>query len=118
MIRAVYRGLLWLHPPAFQERFADEMVWIFDLNPGATSRMALLLDGVVSLGRQWLLRTGLWKFAVGLLVNATLIVCSVALPQRSHCRPDPAVALHASSDRMNRAKPAHPTAGAVRSARY
>ena len=30
MSRSLYRLLLNLHPPAFRERFAAEMLWIFD----------------------------------------------------------------------------------------
>jgi hypothetical protein len=107
MIRAAYRGLLWLHPPLFYERFAEEMVWIFDLNPGVSMRVALLFDALVSLLRQWLLRTGIWKFAVGLVVNATLIICSVLLPrQQAHCGRNSGMSPHATDTPANIAKPA------------
>jgi hypothetical protein len=28
--RSLYRHLVWLHPPAFRQKFAEEMLWIFD----------------------------------------------------------------------------------------
>ena len=72
MIRFLYRGLLWLHPASFEERFAEEFLWIFDLKRASETGLALLFDCFVSLWRQWLFRTGLWKFGVGVLVNLIL----------------------------------------------
>lgn len=72
MIRAVYRGLLWLHPSSFEERFGEELLWIFDLRRESETGTALVFDCFVSLGRQWLLRSGLWKFAIGAAVNLIL----------------------------------------------
>ena len=72
MIRVFYRGLLWLHPASFEERFGEELLWIFDLRQTSETGIALLLDCFVSLCRQWLFRSDLWKFGVGLLVNAML----------------------------------------------
>jgi hypothetical protein len=38
-----------------------------------------MLDGIGSLLRQWLLRSGLWKFALGLAVNVAIVsFCIVA----------------------------------------
>ena len=50
--RVSYRLILRIHPRPFRERFADEMLWIFDEESrrGAASR--LLWDGVLSLLRQ------------------------------------------------------------------
>jgi hypothetical protein len=67
MIRACYRCLLALHPPAFRRQFAAEMLWIFDQSGGTP---ALLLDGAVSLARQWLLRTGWWRVVAALAIAA------------------------------------------------
>ncbi len=55
-MRALYRGLLWLHPISFEERFGEEMLWIFDVRRASESGIALLLDCFVSLCRQWLFR--------------------------------------------------------------
>lgn len=72
MIRGLYCGLLWLHPASFEERFAEEMLWIFDLRRTSETGIALLSDCFVSLCRQWLFRSGLWKFGIGVLVNLIL----------------------------------------------
>ncbi len=71
-MRALYRGLLWLHPASFEERFGEELLWIFDVRRTSETGIALLLDCFVSLCRQWLFREGLWTFGIGLLVNAIL----------------------------------------------
>jgi hypothetical protein len=63
MSRLLYRGLLWLHPPAFRRQFAVEMFGIFEDALAAEGAAALVLDGLVSLLRQWVLRSGLWKVA-------------------------------------------------------
>lgn len=61
MMRAIYRGLLCLHPPAFRREFGYEMLWIFDETRGAAAIAMLMGDAAVSLARQWLLRSGAWK---------------------------------------------------------
>jgi hypothetical protein len=75
MTRLLYQWLLWLHPPFFRREFAGEMLWIFDSSVAAEGAPALLFDGVASLARQWLLRSGSWKIAAALaggLVQITL----------------------------------------------
>ena len=67
MTRALYRCVLWLHPPAFRRRFAEEMTWIFDEAAREMSTTALLADGLISLLRQWAMNSALWKtLAIGL----------------------------------------------------
>ena len=61
MIRLLYRLLLCLHPPAFRREFAGEMLWIFDETAGAAGRALLFSDALLSLARQWMLRSGAWK---------------------------------------------------------
>jgi len=66
MLRPLYRCVLRLHPPAFRERFADEMLSIFDhclgrpglggLGLGRPTALSLFADGLLSLARQWTLR--------------------------------------------------------------
>jgi hypothetical protein len=63
MTRSLYRLLLWLHPPAFRQQFAEEMLWIFD-EESKQGLARLFADGIASLMRQWMLRSGLWKLAV------------------------------------------------------
>jgi hypothetical protein len=75
MIRTFYRGLLWLHPPLFRRQFAGEMLWIFDQAADSQGAFSLFFDGLVSLARQWLLRSGSWKVAAALalaLLQVTL----------------------------------------------
>ncbi|MDA0205875.1 MAG: hypothetical protein O3A53_03690 [Acidobacteria bacterium] len=55
-MRTLYRLLLQLHPPAFRERYAAEMLWIFDQTEDGLETVRLLGDGVVSLLRQWTVR--------------------------------------------------------------
>src|SRR6267143_1712364 len=60
MLRALYRGLLYLHPPAFRKRFAEEMLWIFDEAAATRGTLGLFGDGLVSLLRQWIVRPESW----------------------------------------------------------
>lgn len=73
MVRWLYRCLLWLHPASFREQFADEMLWIFDEAAGF-GVATFFADGFTSLTRQWLLRTGMWKAAVGSLSSLVLFI--------------------------------------------
>jgi hypothetical protein len=66
MTRVLYRWLLWLHPPAFRREFAGEMLWIFE--EAAPDGVApLFADGLLSLLRQWLLRSAPWKLAAAVI---------------------------------------------------
>jgi hypothetical protein len=67
MSKVIYRGLLWLHPALFRERFAGEMLWIFDETAPAEGAAALLADGLLSLMRQWLVRRITWKLAAAVM---------------------------------------------------
>jgi hypothetical protein len=67
MTRALYRCLLWMHPPFFRREFAGEMLWIYDEAAQSSRVFPLFLDGFLSLARQWVLRSGYWKFATALL---------------------------------------------------
>jgi CubicO group peptidase (beta-lactamase class C family) len=58
--RALYRSLLKLHPPAFRERFATEMLWIFDEAAATQGVPRLFADAFVSLLRQWIVRPESW----------------------------------------------------------
>lgn len=73
MRRFFYRCLIRLHPRAFRERFGDEMLCAFDEAEHAGG-VAFLADATGSLMRQWLLRSGLWRWAVGAGMTAVLIV--------------------------------------------
>jgi hypothetical protein len=60
MLRPLYRRVLRLHPSGFRRRFADEMLSIFDHSVGKPAALRLLVDGLVSLARQWALRPEFW----------------------------------------------------------
>ena len=51
--RSIYRRLLGLHPRAFQARFGDEMMWIFDEFAPREGVLRLFGDALLSLLRQW-----------------------------------------------------------------
>ena len=56
MLRWLYIQLLRAHPEEFRRRFADEMLEAFEFDREFSDRLRLLIDGVLSLGRQWVLR--------------------------------------------------------------
>jgi hypothetical protein len=70
MTRRLYATLLRLHPPAFRRRFATEMLWIFDEARLSEGAFGLLFDLLISLTRQWLFRSGVWKAALALVLGA------------------------------------------------
>ena len=76
MKRFLYRALIALHPPLFRERFGEEMMSIFDESAGNADGK-LFADALLSLPRQWLLRSGLWKLASGAAISS-LILCGWA----------------------------------------
>jgi hypothetical protein len=65
MTRTLYRSLICLHPPAFRLRFEDELLWIFDESRDALGAAPLLYDASISLLRQRLMRSGMWKWVIG-----------------------------------------------------
>ncbi len=65
MTRTLYRWLIGLHPPAFRRRFEPELLWIFDESNDVSGAAPLLYDAAISLLRQWLMRSGVWKWVVG-----------------------------------------------------
>jgi len=65
MTRALYRWLVCWHPPAFRLRFEEELLWIFDESIDVSSAGPLLYDATISLLRQWIMRSGMWKWVAG-----------------------------------------------------
>lgn len=61
MLRSVYRLALRLHPHHFRQRFADEMLAIFDENRSTVSGLKSLMDAAFSLLRQWIFRPQSWS---------------------------------------------------------
>lgn len=82
MIRGVYWSLICMHPTAFREHFAEEMLWIFD-ECGQGQRLCLLADSFVSLIRQWVLRSGLWKLGAASMISILLTFSCVHSLQAS-----------------------------------
>jgi uncharacterized membrane protein len=70
MTRALYRCLICLHPPAFRLHFQEELLWIFDESRDASGSAPLLFDATISLLRQWLVRSGMWKWVLGAIAGA------------------------------------------------
>ena len=68
MTRYLYSALLSVHPRAFRERFADEMLCIFDEIPANRERALLLYDALRSLTVQWLFRSNFWVYVIASLI--------------------------------------------------
>ena len=66
MMRTIYLLIIWLHPAAFRRRFGDQMLSIFDEDGMHALATAMVVDGLASLARQWLLRTDSWKILAAL----------------------------------------------------
>lgn len=73
MTRRFYASLLRLHPPAFRRRFANEMLWVFDEALVSEGAVVLLFDLLISIMRQWLLRSGVWKAALAIALAAVQV---------------------------------------------
>jgi hypothetical protein len=68
MMREIYRGLVWMHPPSFRAQFGDEMLWIFEESAAASpwrTVSPLFADAIASILRQWVIGRGTWKIAAG-----------------------------------------------------
>jgi len=63
MLRLLYSWLLRLHPEGFRERFAQEMLSIFDHVEKGPAAAKLVADALLSLVRQWTLRSEYWDRA-------------------------------------------------------
>jgi hypothetical protein len=74
MVRVLYRCLVWLHPAAFRLQFEEEMLWIFGQAADAWGAGSLVADAGISLSRQWLIRSGLWRWAVAGIAGLVLLI--------------------------------------------
>ena len=72
--RTLYGWLIGLHPPAFRLRFEEELLWIFDESSDAAGAAPLLYDAVLSVLRQWLIRSEMWKWIVGGIAGAVPVL--------------------------------------------
>ncbi len=74
MTRTLYGWLVGWHPSAFRLRFEQELLWIFDESRDASGAAPLLYDAAISLLRQWLMRSGMWKWVVGGLAGVVYLL--------------------------------------------
>ena len=70
MLRLLYRWLLRFHPARFRERFAEEILSIFDHIEGRAAAAGLLADAFLSLLRQWTMRSEYWEEKAAVSVPA------------------------------------------------
>jgi hypothetical protein len=95
MLRALYVCVLLMHPPAFRRRFLAEMLCVYDEATASTRGLALILDAIVSLARQWVLRAGSWKAGVAVagaclqVMAGGLIWAALRYSNRWHARVSP-----------------------------
>jgi hypothetical protein len=66
MATRLYRWLVRLHPSTFRERFGAEMLCLYD-EADCGERPRLVVDGVVSLARQWVVRSRYWIVGVAVI---------------------------------------------------
>ena len=69
MLRFFYCWLLRFHPARFRERFADEMLSIFE-HAETRDSAKLVADALISLARQWTMRSDYWEEQVTASVPA------------------------------------------------
>ena len=69
MLRFSYQCLLRLHPARFRERFAEEMLSMFDDLERNSGRGKLVADAFISLLRQWTMRPQNWEQQATASVN-------------------------------------------------
>lgn len=74
MTRTLYRWLVCLRPPAFRLRFEEELLWIFDESRDTSGGTPLVYDAAISLLRQWLMRSGMWRWVLGGIAGAVPLV--------------------------------------------
>ena len=72
MISRVYRALVGLHPREFRSRFESDMLCTFEDAVAERGAASLLIDILVSLGRQWVLHGRLLTIC-GALAGAAFI---------------------------------------------
>jgi hypothetical protein len=85
MKKFFYRWLLFLHPAPFRSRFAAEMLCDFDDARRFGVPLPLVADAAVSLARQWLVRSAIWRWALAVALGMLPLVLafgSFLLPDR------------------------------------
>ena len=83
-MRALYCFVLRAHPPAFRDRFSGEMLSVFDDETrSGLPGVALLLDALASLARQWVRRIPVWTTFVAVCL-AFAQICWFVYPRKAH----------------------------------
>lgn len=79
--RLIYRILIRLHPRNFRELHGDELLCIFD-ESAPDELGCLLVDGMLSFARQWVIHSSWWKFLAGAAVSTVLVLaCGYSISQ-------------------------------------
>jgi hypothetical protein len=73
-MRYLYALLISLHPASFRKRFAQEMSLIFDEADNSWGAGSLFCDAILSLLRQWLIRSDLWKWLIAGIGAVVLLI--------------------------------------------
>lgn len=84
--RLLYRILISCHPSKFRRAFGDEMLWIFDRSVAEQRSSGIFADALLSVLRQWLLRSGIWKVPVALLGGLIAPILGLELLQAMQVR--------------------------------
>jgi len=74
MLRSIYTGLVWSHPPAFRRRFGEELLCIFDETWRERCHESVFADVVTAVVRQWVFRSDLWIWCAALVGGAMPIL--------------------------------------------
>jgi hypothetical protein len=74
VMRHLYALLISLHPSSFRKRFAQEMSLIFDEADNSWGAGSLFRDAILSLLRQWLIRSDLWKWLIAGIGAVVLLI--------------------------------------------
>jgi hypothetical protein len=103
MLRLLYLWLLRLHPRAFRNRFAEEMLCIFDqilasqLGEERRAASRLLADGALSLVRQWTRMPGRHEEANALATDAATSVSSPVFCSLPSFKPRPGAMIYGAA---------------------
>ncbi len=73
-MRRLYALLISLHPSSFRRRFTQEMSLIFEEAANSWGACSLFRDAILSLLRQWLIRSELWKWLVAGIGAVVLLI--------------------------------------------
>jgi hypothetical protein len=88
-MRFLYALLVGLHPSSFRKRFAQEMLLIFEEAANSWGAGSLFGDAILSLLRQWIIRSELWKWVVAGIGGVVLLIIAFGsfLPWDKPVRP-------------------------------